>query len=92
MPDASKQGLHCQTICFDSAELVYETLEASGGRATSIRFETGDEQARLGDVLLVLNGSEIVFHGMISSIADGWGVASDSRGSMLPASDPKRVS
>jgi hypothetical protein len=36
-------------------------------------------------VLLVLSGSEIHFHGMIGQIADGYAIASDPRGSLLPA-------
>jgi hypothetical protein len=40
---------------------------------------------RAGDVLLVLSGSDIHFHGMIGVIEDGRGTATDRRGSLLPA-------
>jgi hypothetical protein len=39
-----------------------------------------------GDVLLVLSGEDIQFHGFINNIADGWATAADKRSSTLPAS------
>ena len=39
-----------------------------------------------GEVLLVLAGDEIQFHGFINHIADGWALAADTTGSTLPAS------
>jgi hypothetical protein len=39
-----------------------------------------------GDVLLVLAGTEIHFHGMIGVVSeDGSAIATDRRGSLLPA-------
>jgi hypothetical protein len=38
----------------------------------------------VGDVLVVLEGTEILFHGMIGRLEDGWATASDPRGSALP--------
>ena len=38
-----------------------------------------------GDVIVVLSGSEIHFHGMIGQLSDGWAIASDRRGSLLAA-------
>ena len=49
------------------------------------RFRVENPDVRPGDVLLVLSGSDIHFHGMIGMIEDGRGVATDRRGSLLPA-------
>jgi hypothetical protein len=50
-----------------------------------VRFQLTDPQFAAGDVIVVLSGSEIHFHGMIGQLADGWAIASDRRGSLLPA-------
>jgi hypothetical protein len=44
-----------------------------------------DPKFQAGDVVVVLSGSEIHFHGMIGSLADGFATATDRRGSLLPA-------
>jgi hypothetical protein len=40
----------------------------------------------VGDVLLILAGEDIQFHGFIGRIEDGWAMAADRTGSMLFAS------
>ena len=50
-----------------------------------IRFQLDDPKYQAGDVLVVLSGSEIYFHGMIGKVAEGWAIASDRRGSLLAA-------
>ncbi len=74
-----------QTVVVDAATFEFETLEESNGRATVVRFPVENPDVRAGDVLLVLSGSDIHVHGMIGSIEDGRGVATDRRGSLLPA-------
>ena len=74
-----------QTVVVDANTFEFETLEDSNGRATVVRFRVENPDVRAGDVLLVLSGSEIHFHGMIGVIEDGLGVATDRRGSLLPA-------
>lgn len=69
----------------DADDFEFETLEELNGHATVVRFRVENEDVRAGDVLLVLAGSEIQFHGMIGLIEDGYGVATDRRGSLLPA-------
>ena len=49
-----------------------------------VRFQLADPQYHAGDVVVVLSGAEIHFHGMIGSLADGWATATDRRGSLLP--------
>lgn len=74
-----------QTVVVDAATFEFETLEASNGHATVVRFRVENPDVRPGDVLLVLSGSEIHFHGMIGIMEDGLGTATDRRGSLLPA-------
>ena len=74
-----------QTVVVDANTFDFETLEQSNGNATVVRFRVENADVRAGDVLLVLSGSEIHFHGMIGLIEDGFGVATDRRGSLLPA-------
>jgi hypothetical protein len=76
---------NAQTVVVDAATFEFETLEESNGHATVVRFRVENPEVRPGDVLLVLSGSEIHFHGMIGIIEDGRGVATDRRGSLLPA-------
>jgi hypothetical protein len=85
MPDSQNLGNNSQTLVYDADEFQFETVEQQNGQATVIRFELSDSRYHAGDVLLVLSGSDIHFHGMIGQIADGWAVASDRRGSLLPA-------
>ncbi|HEX6624510.1 MAG TPA: hypothetical protein VF064_12425 [Pyrinomonadaceae bacterium] len=74
-----------QTVVVDANSFDFETLEQSNGNATVVRFRVENPDVRAGDVLLVLSGSEIHFHGMIGLIEEGFGVATDRRGSLLPA-------
>ena len=74
-----------QTIIVDTDAFEFETLEETNGLATVVRFRVENADVRAGDVLLVLAGSDVHFHGMIGIIEDGYGVATDRRGSLLPA-------
>lgn len=85
MPDEQRNANNSQTYLADADDFDFETLEQENGQATVVRFKLDDPRYHAGDVLLVLSGTEIHFHGMIGSIADGWAVASDHRGSLLPA-------
>ena len=85
MPEEQRTANNSQTYLADADEFDFETLEQENGQATVVRFKLDDPRYHAGDVLLVLSGSEIHFHGMIGSIADGWAVASDRKGSLLPA-------
>jgi hypothetical protein len=86
MPDTQTQGGNSQTLCTELADLRFETVESSEGHSTVIRFRLDNRSIRMGDVLLVLEGDEIRFHGLIGSIDNqGWAVAADRRGSSIPA-------
>lgn len=85
MPERPNYTNNSQTVVVDADDFEFETLEELNGHATVVRFRVENEDVRAGDVLLVLAGSEIQFHGMIGLIEDGHGVATDRRGSLLPA-------
>ena len=85
MPDEQRTGANSQTYVAGADDFSFETVEQENGQATVIRFRLDDPRYCAGDVLLVLSGDEIHFHGMIGQMADGWATASDRRGSLLPA-------
>jgi len=85
MPEEQRVANNSQTYVASAEEFQFETLEQQNGQATVIRFRLEDPQYHAGDVLVVLSGSEIHFHGMIGQVADGWAIASDHRGSLLAA-------
>jgi hypothetical protein len=85
MPDAQRTATHAQTYLVDSEAFSFETIEQENGQASVIRFELKDPHYQAGDVVLVLSGTEIHFHGMIGEIRDGFAVATDRRGSLLAA-------
>jgi hypothetical protein len=85
MPDARSQISMSQTLVFTADDFNFETVEQQNGMATVVRFKVDDTQCSAGDVIVVLSGEEIHFHGMIGQIADGFAVASDTRGSLLTA-------
>lgn len=74
-----------QTHCFDAKDFKYETLEQNGGNASVISFEIDQTENTMGDVVVVLSEGEIVFHGIISKVQDGWALAADEKDSLLPA-------
>ena len=85
MPEPQRTATHAQTYLVDADTFEFETIEQENGQATVIRFNLNDPRYHAGDVVLVLSGTDIHFHGMIGNLADGWATAIDRRGSLLPA-------
>jgi hypothetical protein len=85
MPDEQRVANNSQTYLADADEFTFDTLEQNNGQATVIRFRLENPRYHAGDMLLVLSGSDVHFHGMIGSLRDGWAIASDKRASLLPA-------
>lgn len=85
MPDEQRVANNSQTYLVDADTFVFETIDQENGQATVIRFPLDNPRYHAGDVLLVLSGSDIHFHGMIGSLKEGWATAADKRGSLLPA-------
>ncbi|MCA1590511.1 MAG: hypothetical protein LC730_00730 [Acidobacteria bacterium] len=75
----------CQTISFNADSFDYETVARDSGNATVIKFSIDEKQYSPGDVVVVVAGDEINFHGIIGKIEDGYAFASDPKGSLLPA-------
>ena len=75
----------CQTISFNADNFEYETISNENGNATVIKFPIDEKVYSPGDVVVVLSGDEINFHGIIGKIEDGCAYASDPKGSLLPA-------
>jgi len=85
VPDEQRTANNSQTYVVDAEEFSYETIEQMNGQAVIVRFPMDDPKYQAGDVVVVLSGSDIHFHGMIGSLADGFATATDRRGSLLPA-------
>src|SRR4249919_3612398 len=77
-----------QTLVINATEFSYLAEEQENGFATRVRFRLDNPRVSPGDVLLILSGADIVFHGLIGGIENGFGIATDRSGSQLPAIDP----
>jgi hypothetical protein len=75
----------CQTLSFNADTFEYEAVASENGNATIIKFPVDHKLNSPGDVVVVLSGEEITFHGIIGKIEDGYAFASDPKGSLLPA-------
>ncbi len=75
----------CQTISFNADNFEYETVNHENGNATMIKFKVDQTRYSPGDVVVVLSGEEINFHGIIGKIEDEYAFAYDPKGSLLPA-------
>ncbi len=75
----------CQTLSFDAKDFEYESVQQENGNATIIRFKIDQTQYSPGDVVVVVDGEDVAFHGMIGKIEEEWAYASDPKGSLLAA-------
>jgi len=75
----------CQTLSFNADTFDYEAVTQENGNATIIKFPVDEKTCSPGDVVVVLGGEGISFHGIIGKIEDGFAFASDPKGSLLPA-------
>jgi len=75
----------CQTLSFNADTFDYESVAQDNGNATIIKFPIDEKKYSPGDVVVVVSGEEITFHGLIGKIENGFAFASDPKGSMLPA-------
>lgn len=75
----------CQTMSFNADTFEYEAVAQENGNATIIKFPIDEKQYSPGDVVVVVSGEDISFHGIIGKIEDGYAFASDPKGSLLSA-------
>lgn len=76
----------CQTLSFNAETFEFEAVAHHNGNATIIKFPVDEKKVSPGDVVVVVSGEDISFHGLIGKIEDGYAYASDPKGSLLPAS------
>ena len=74
-----------QTLSFDADSFDFEAVSSDNGNATVIKFTVDEKKVSPGDSIVVVSGSEVMFHGMIGKIENGYAYASDPKGSLLPA-------
>ena len=75
----------CQTLSFNADTFEYDVVSQTSGNATIIKFPIDEKLYSPGDVCVVLQDAEIVFHGIIGKIEGGEAYASDPKGSLLAA-------
>ena len=85
MPDNSSNPIRSQTLVIDAHEFMYETIDQANGKATVVKFKLDNPTVQLGDVLLILDGTDIQFHGFIGKIEDNHAWAADRASSALIA-------
>ena len=73
----------CQTLSFNADTFEYDVVSQENGNATVIKFPIDQKLFSPGDVVVVLDNSEIVFHGIIGKIENDEAYASDPKGSLL---------
>jgi len=74
-----------QTLSFDADTFEYETVDSQNGNASVIRFPVDSKRVSPGDIVVVVKGEDIFFHGMIGKIEGDFAYASDPKGSLLAA-------
>ena len=70
MAEPTNYSNNSQTVVIDSDTFNFETVEETNGNATVVRFKLNNPNVRAGDVLLVLSGTDIHFHGMIGAVSE----------------------
>jgi hypothetical protein len=75
----------CQTLSYNTDTFEYESVAQENGNATVIRFPIDEKKFSPGDVVVVVSGEEVSFHGLIGKIEGGYAYATDPSGSLLPA-------
>jgi len=86
MAESNTSLTNAKSRVIEKQDFDYITLEQADGKATTVKFQVMNPSVTIGDVLVILDGTDILFHGMLSRMEDGWATASDPRGSELPAS------
>lgn len=81
----SMEVAFCQTMSFNADTFEYEAVAQENGNATIIKFPIDEKLYSPGDVVVVVSGEDISFHGIIGKIEEGYAYASDPKGSLLSA-------
>lgn len=84
MSNSNTSLTNAQSLVIEKKDFDYITIEQNDNKATVVKFQVMNPSVTVGDVLVILEGTDILFHGMIGRLDDGWATASDPRGSNLP--------
>lgn len=84
MANSNTSLTNAQSLVIEKNDFDYITIEQNNDIATVVKFQVMNPSVTVGDVLVVLDGTDILFHGMIGRMEDGWATAADPRGSALP--------
>lgn len=84
MADSNTSLTNAQSLVIEKKDFDYITVAQADGKATTVKFQVMNPSISVGDVLVILDGTDILFHGMLSQMDDGWATSSDPRGSLLP--------
>lgn len=82
--DRNEVPPHSKTLAVEVEDFSYQTVKQQNGRASVIRFELKNPEVAPGDVLVVLSGSDILFHGLIMRVDQGWATSGDRNSLLLP--------
>jgi hypothetical protein len=85
MAEQNTSLTNAQSLVIEKNDFDYITVEQVDGKAMTVKFQVMNPSVTVGDVLVILDGSDILFHGMLNRMEDGWATATDPRDSLLPA-------
>ncbi len=91
MAEQNNPMSNSQTLVINKPDFDYITVEETDGNACVVKFQLMNPGVMTGDVLVVLDGGDVLFHGMIGRVEDGWATAVDRSGSSLDVRFPSEI-
>ena len=91
MAEQNNPMSNSQTLVINKPDFDYITVEQTDGNASVVKFQLMNPSIMTGDVLVILDGSDVIFHGMIGRVEDGWATAADKQGSSLDVTFPSEI-
>lgn len=91
MPEQNNPMSNSQTLVINKPDFDYITVEETDGNASVVKFQLMNPSIMSGDVLVVLDGTDVIFHGLIGRVEDGWATAADRNGSSLEVTFPSEI-
>ena len=91
MAEQNNPMSNSQTLVINKPDFDYITVEQNDGNASVVKFQIMNPGVMSGDVLVILDGSDVLFHGLIGRVEDGWATAADRTGSSLEVTFPSEI-
>ena len=91
MPEQNNPMSNSQTLVVNKPDFDYVTVEQHDGNASVVKFQLMNPSIMSGDVLVILDGTDVIFHGLIGRVEDGWATAADRNGSSLDVTFPSEI-